>query len=258
MTIDLDAIEREICTSLCGSVYVTQRHGMVAVTLPMTARDGDVIVAYLKPESAGWKITDMGTTMMRLSYEMDLNKILTASRGNLYQALLSESGLNDDDGEIYLLSDAQSLMRNLFRFGQGITRLYDIGMWTKTRTESSFYDDLKEAVINIVGVDNLIENYQANVPNSQDYVIDFKIETNSKRPLYLFGIANKDKARLTTITLQHLSANNDQFDSIAICSNLSELPKKDSSRLMFAANDIAPDMSDINAIQRKIMHRIQA
>lgn len=131
-------------------------------------------------------------------------------------------------------------------------------MWTKTRTESSFYDDLKEAVINIVGVDNLIENYQANVPNSQDYVIDFKIETNSKRPLYLFGIANKDKARLTTITLQHLSANNDQFDSIAICSNLSELPKKDSSRLMFAANDIAPDMSDINAIQRKIMHRIQA
>lgn len=53
-------------------------------------------------------------------------------------------------------------------------------MWTKTRTESSFYDDLKEAVINIVGVENLIENYQANVPNSQDYVIDFKIETNSK------------------------------------------------------------------------------
>lgn len=93
---------------------------MVAVTLPMTARDGDVIVAYLKPESAGWKITDMGTTMMRLSYEMDLNKILTGSRGNLYQALLSESGLNDDDGEIYLLSDAQSLMRNLLGLGKAL------------------------------------------------------------------------------------------------------------------------------------------
>lgn len=256
MTTDLDAIEREICTSLCGSVYVTQRHGMVAVNLPMAARDGDILVAYLKPELGGWKISDMGTTMMRLSYETDLNKILSGSRGNLYQSLLSESGLNDDDGEIFLISDTTSLMRNLFRFGQGITRLYDIGMWTKTRTESSFYDDLKEAVISIVGEDKIIENYIANVPNNLDYPVDFRIETNSKRPLYLFGIANKDKARLTTITLQHLSANNDEFDSIAICSNLTELPKRDSSRLMFAANDIAPDMSDISAISRKIMHRM--
>lgn len=258
MTIDLDAIEREICTSLCGSVYVTQRHGMVAVTLPMTARDGDVIVAYLKPDVGGWKISDMGTTMMRLSYEFDTNRIVSGTRGNLYHSLLTESGLTDDDGEIYLLSDTPGIMRNLFRFGQGVTRLYDIGMWTKTRTESSFYDDLKEAVINIVGEDNFIENYLANVPNSQDYPIDFKIVTNTSRPLYLFGIANKDKARLTTITLQHLAANNEQFDSIAICSNLSELPKKDSNRLMFAANDIAPDMSDINAISRKILHRVNS
>lgn len=256
MTMNLDLLEKELRTSLYGAVSVTQRHGMVAVNLPMVARDGDILVAWLKPDLAGWRISDMGTTMMKLSYEMDFNKILSGSRGSLYQSLLAESGLSDDDGEIYLTSDSQGLMRNLFRFGQGIVRLYDIGMWTKHRTESSFYDDLKETLFTIVGEDKIKENFLANVPNSHDYPIDFRVETNSKRPLYLFGIANKDKARLTTITLQHLSANNDEFDSIAICANLSDLPRKDSSRLMFAANDIAPDMSDIFAISRKILHRV--
>lgn len=255
-TIDLDAIEKEICTSLCGSVYVTQRHGMIAVNLPMSARDGDVIVAYLKPDSGGWKISDMATTMMRLSYEHDLNKILSGTRGKLYQTLLSEVGLNDDDGELFMLTDTPSLTRNLFAFAQGITRIYDLGLWSSSRTESSFYDDLKDTLISIVGEENITEDYLADVPNNGDYPVDFMIETKTKRPLYVFGIGNKDKARLATITLQHLSVNNDSFDSMIICSNASDLPKKDMNRLMFAANDIVPDMSDINSITRKINHRI--
>ncbi|PHM46565.1 DUF1828 domain-containing protein [Xenorhabdus miraniensis] len=256
MTTNLDAIEREICTSLCGSVHVTQRHGMIAVNLPMSARDGDGIVAYLKPDLGGWKISDMATTMMRLSYESDLNRILTGTRGNLYQSLLNESGLHDDDGELYILTDTKNLMRSLFMFGQGITRVYDLGLWSSSRTESSFYDDLKEALISIVGEENLVETYLAEVPNKEDYPIDFMVKTSTKRPLYIFGIGNKDKARLTTITLQHLAANKDNFDSMAICSNVSELPKKDINRLMFAANDIVPDMSDMTSIARKINHRL--
>ncbi|MNF13425.1 hypothetical protein D3C80_2152670 [compost metagenome] len=74
--------------------------------------------------------------------------------------------------------------------------------------------------------------------------------------MFLFGVNGRDKARLTTITLLHLKQVGVKFDSIIVCNDFYELPKKDASRLMSAANDVVPSILDTASIIEKVRHRM--
>jgi len=124
--------------------------------------------------------------------------------------------------------------------------------------ESTFSDDLREVLGRIVGRDQLAEGYKVpGVPNSEDYPVDFFINAPGE-PLYIFGVNNRDKARLTTIILQHLNKHAGRFNSMVVCADVDEIPKADSKRLMNAANDSVASISDVDLIRSKIAHRMRA
>jgi len=257
MTIDIDALQSSLCRTFCSEVTVTLRDGMVSVSLPMSARDGDRLTAYLSQVAGGWRVSDRGTTMMRLSYENDLGRLLTGARGQLFETILSENGLCEDDGELYIDVSADALTRGLFTLGQGLTRVEDIGLWTRNRIESTFYDDLRELLREFVPAQSMDEGYIVpGLPNAESYPVDYLIRTGG-RPLYLFGVNGKDKAMLTTIILQHLQQSPHSFDSMVVCSNIDDIPKQDRRRLMNAANDVIPYIQDAPAIRKKIEHRMR-
>jgi hypothetical protein len=60
----------------------------------------------------------------------------------------------------------------------------------------------------------------------------------SFQPLYLFGVPNRDKARLATIVLQQLNSANLDFNSMVVFQNATDIPHRDLNRLMSAANDM--------------------
>lgn len=200
----------------------------------------------------------MGATLMRLSYENDLAKLLSGARERLFNTVLAEAGISEDDGELYLDVPADALTRGLFALGQGVTRVEDLGLWTRSRTESSFYDDLREIIRQQVGPDRVVEAYVVpDVPSGEDYPVDYFIAT-SGRPLYVFGILNRDKARLTTIILQHLTQNQHKFDSMVVYADVDDIPKPDAKRLMNSANDSVANISDRDVIRGKIANRLAA
>lgn len=258
MSIDPAALQKQLCSTFCQDVKVTLGDGFARVNLPMTGRDGDGFTAYLKPIAAGWRISDMGTTMMRLSYENDLSRLFTGARGKLFETILKESGLSEDDGELYLEVPTDAIPRGLFTLGQGITRVEDIGLWTRSRIESTFYDDLASVLESFLRPDQFERGYVVpGVPNGDSYPVDYFIRTG-RRPLYLFGVSNKEKAMLTTIILQHLIAARQDFDSMVICANIEDIPKLDRRRLTNAANDVVATIQDTDVIRSKIEHRIRA
>lgn len=258
MSIDPVALQKQLCSALCQDVRVTLGDGFARVNLPMTGRDGDSFTAYLKPITAGWRISDMGTTMMRLSYENDLSRLLTGARGKLFETILKEAGLSEDDGELHLEVPSDAIPRGLFTLGQGITRIEDIGLWTRSRIESTFYEDLASVLESFLSPDQFERNYIVpGVPNGDSYPVDYFIRTKS-RPLYLFGVNNKEKAMLTTIILQHLMAARQDFDSMVICANIEDIPKLDRRRLTNAANDVVATIQDTDVIRNKIEHRLRA
>lgn len=252
---DLASIKETLCAAFCDDVAVAARGNILTVSLPMSARDGDSFTTYLSRTTAGWRISDAANTMMRLSYENDLSKLLTGPRLKLFETILSENALQEDDGEIFLEVAADGLVRGLFQLSQGLSRIEDIALWSRNRIESTFYHDLKQAISSIVPAEAFDEAYEPNVSGGEDYAVDYQIRTQG-RPIYLFGVNGKDKARLTTITLLHLKQVGNKFDSIIVCSDIDELPKKDRSRLMAAANDIVPNITDIDALREKIQHRM--
>lgn len=256
MSINISALKDQLCHQLCNSIDIRERHGQMVVSLPMVGRDGDVLTGYIAPDAGGWRISDMGSTLMRLSYEHDINRLLSGPRGKIFMSVLAENGLLEDDGELYCQTSSAQMADKLFSYGMGLTRIADLSLWTRTRTESTFYDDLKTKLHNIVDARKITANFLPSVPNARDYPVDYKVDTGSARPLYVFGVSGRDKARLTTIVLQHLTNNGDNFDSLVICSDTNDIPSKDFNRLMAAANDILPDLSDTAALKLKIQHRM--
>lgn len=258
MNIDLAGLKQQLCNAFCQDVRISLSDGIARVSLPMTGRDGDGLTAYLQPISAGWRISDMGTTMMRLSYESDLSKLFTGARGKLFETILKEGGLAENDGELYLEVSSDAIPHGLFTLGQGLTRVEDIGLWTRSRIESTFYEDLAAVLDGFLPPDQFERGYVVpGVPNGDSYPVDYYIHTR-RRPLYLFGVNTKEKAMLTTIILQHLVAAQQDFDSMVICSNIEEIPKLDRRRLTNAANDVVATIQDTDVIRSKIEHRIRA
>lgn len=259
MTINLESLKAELCRTFCRDVGVTA-HGEneVAVHLPMVGRDGDHLTVYVSEDMGGWRISDKGITMMRLSYENDLDRLLSGARARLFQTVLNESGLEEDDGELISVVSADSLIGGLFSLGQGIVRIEDMGLWTRTRVESAFYDDLREIIASVVPEEGRIESFVVpDVHDAGSYPVDYMIKTPGK-PLYLFGVLNRDKARLATIILQHLSKHAKSFDSMVVFSDMDEIPSLDRRRLIAAANDVVPSIQDRAVIEQKILHRLAA
>lgn len=254
--IETDAIRKALCAAFCEDVVVRARGDLLTVSIPMVARDGDGLTAYLSRTTGGWRISDAANTLMRLSYENDVNKLLGGGRGNLYAQILAESGLQEDDGELYLEVPANGLTQGLFNLGQGITRVEDLALWTTSRVESTFLEDLKTALLSFLPADRIEVDYLVpDLPGAENYPVDFCIHTGG-RPLYLFGVNNQEKARLATIILQHLQHNGSPFESMAVCADFDAIPRKDRNRLMIAANDIVPQAADIASIRQKVKHRL--
>lgn len=258
MNINIQDLQKSLCSSFCRDVIVSKNQEKIVVSLPLVARDGDRLNAYIVPTNSGWKVSDMGTTMMRLSYDHDLSKLLSGSRLDLFESTVSESGLKEDEGEIFVETSGDNLVKGIFNLGQGITRIEELGLWTRSRVENAFYDDLTRIVYDSAPVGSILQDFiLKDVPSAKDYPIDYRIETVG-RPLFIFGVNSRDKARLTTIILHYLQQQNVSFDSMAVCSNIDDLPKPDRNRLMNAANDIVANIEDKAAIKKKIEHRLVA
>lgn len=258
MNVSAESLRESLCVAFCRDVAVVQRADSIAISLPIVGRDGDHLTAYVSPATGGWRVSDKGATLMRLSYENDLSKLLTGARERLFNTVLQESGIQEDDGELFTVVPADALAMGLFALGQGATRIEDLGLWTRGRIESTFSDDLRSVILEAVGRDNVIEGYEVpGLPGSENYPVDFFITTPTM-PLYVFGVSSKDKARLATIILQHLAAYTQKFNSMVVYSDVDEIPRADTRRLMIAANDSVPSITEREGIKAKIAHRMVA
>lgn len=254
-----DDLQNLLCKALCTQASVTLvQDNFWRVATPFVFPDGDAYSLYLQQlPSGGIRISDAGSTMMHLSYENDVDKFRDGTRGRLLQQILAESDLTEDDGEFFVETSANDLGANVFRFGQALTRIHDLSFLNRLRSESTFYEDLRETLRSILSADRLHENHVVpEVPQAADYPVDYFID-GAGAPLYLFGVPNRDKARLATIVLQHLIAAGRDFNSMIVFQNMSDLPRADVSRLTNAANDQVDSLDAAEDLRRKLLRRVR-
>ena len=257
MTMDTEQLKEVLCKSLCEQAEVRlSEEGLWKVMTPFSFPDGDAYSLYVKHlPTGGLRVSDAGLTLMHLSYDNDLDKLRDGTRGKLLQQILAETDLIEEDGEFFIDSPADQIGLSVFRFGQALTRVHDLTFLNRLRAESTFYEDLRELLKDIVGQDRLREAYVVpEVPRGGDYPVDYFV-SDSATPLYLFGVPNRDKARLATIILQHLIAAGRDFNSMIVFQNMSDLPRADVSRLTNAANDQVDSLDATDDLRRKLLRR---
>ena len=252
-------IEGTLCRALCGSVKVKKRgDSLWQVDTPWTFPDGDGYSIYVsQAPTGGLRVSDQGLTMMRLSYENDIAKLREGSRGRLLTQVLADAGLSEDDGEFYLDATAEDLGTSVLHIGQALTRVHDLTFLNRLRVESTFYEDLREKLQIVVGAERLTEGYVLpGIANARDYPVDYFV-SGGTLPLYLFGVPNRDKARLATIILQHLVRSGEDFNSMVVFQNAADLPRADLGRLMNAANDMIDSLDATADFERKLLRRVK-
>lgn len=258
MTLNKDFLKDKLCSLMCAEIGLhEQSQGLLMIETPFFFSDGDPYQIYIKEMPGGLlRLTDMGHTLMHLSYDNDVSKFRDGTRGKLFQQILSEHEVNENNGEFYIDDEIENLSSNIFRLGQTLTKINDLTFLNRARAESTFYEDLSEQLLRIVGEDKIIKDYHyPNMDNSQDYPIDYYIQ-GKYAPLYIFGIANRDKARLTTIILERLLRVNPDFDSLLIFSDLSSVPKQDLARLSNAGGEMIASLDAEEDFSRKLLRKV--
>ncbi len=260
MNTETDQLEKELCKALCAKISLRPRKdGNIMITTPFRFPDGDGFSIYLKRlPSGGVRLSDMGSTLMHLSYEQDVDRLKEGSRLKVYSQILSEMGVDDDDGELFLEAPVTELAQSVFRFGQALTRVHDITFLNRVQVESTFYDDLFHNLSEIVSSEKIIKDYVApNVDKAGDYKADFCI-LGEKRPLLIFGVPNQTKARLATIVIQYLHSQKFEFRGMVVYSDMTSLPRGDVARLTTAANDQISSIEETEALRTKVLDSIAA
>ena len=260
MTLDIAALQDLLCKRLCKDVRVDQRpDGALMLRTHFEFPDGDRYPIHLsQAASGGLRLSDRGHTLMHISYEHDVDAFMDGTRGMLMERIMGESGLHWDGGAFCLDTIPERLPEAIFNFGQALTRVYDLTLLSRSNVGSTFYDDLADLISNWVDETKIQRDYLPEVPNAEVYPVDYRIEGKNDVPIFLYGVLNRDKARLTTIMLSNFHRHDLQFESILVFQNQAEIPRMDLARLSDVGGDMISSLASHQDFNRKLLQRVAA
>jgi len=258
MTPDLDIAIRALRVALSEEIRLEPiQDGVWAIDSPFTFPDGDTYTMFLSALEGGmgWRLSDLGSTWMRISYENDTDKFKNGTRGKLLEQILTEGGVQESNGQFGIEVPTEDLGRGMFQLAQVLSRVYDLTFLNRERTEATFLDDLQEALRKFIPLNRIYKDYEVpNVSDPENYPVDFRIE-GQQGDLYVFAISSSAKARLTTICLQHYLRHKANFESLLVFQDLGAVSKRDLARIANAGGDVLSGLEDAEDLRRKVLKR---
>ena len=255
MALDHAQLERLLCERLCAHVCVHRRHDdVLMLESPFTFPDGDHYPIYLsETPGGGVRLSDRGHTLMHVSYEHDVDSFHEGARASLREQIVRESGIDEEDGIFSLETPPDQVATALFRFGQALTKIHDLTFLSRDRVASTFYEDLRGLLFTMLDEDNVDTDYiLPDVPNGNDYPVDYHFAGRDGRAVFLYGVPGRDKARLTTIMLSHFLLHGLTFESVIVFADQQEIPRLDFARLTNVAGTAVASLDAEGDLRRKI------
>ncbi len=221
--------------------FVEKRPGIFQLIAPFYHEDGDMLEIYLEGIGGNGKIriSDHGMTIMRLSYEYDID---TQNKRRIFDKMLTENQLLENEGRLYLEAGLEVLYPSILQFAQAVGKISNMKLYKREVIKSLFYELLEEFIA------EQLARYQPEpkvlpIPERDDLEVDYSFN-GSPRPLYLFGVKDDTKARLTTISCLEFHRAGIPFKSVAVHEDFEGLSKKDRKRVTSAVDKQFVDLDD--------------
>ena len=221
---------------------------------PLYHEDGDMVDIFLeqgKLSTDTVRICDHGMTLMRLSYSYELN---TPNKERIFQTILSENNVEEVDGNLFIETRQESVYPALLQFAQTVAKITNMQLFRREVIQSLFYEMLEEFINQSLGKFNPRPKTYP-IPNRDELEVDFQFDIKN-RPIYLFGIKDNAKARLSTISILEFQRAKIPFRSFIVHEDFESLGRKDRSRITSAADKQFPSLDDfkehaVEALERE-------
>ena len=259
MPLDAIKLQQLLCEQLCHAIRVVRRpDGRLMLRTGFEFPDGDRFpIQVSETATNGIRLSDMGHTLMHISYGHDIDSFLLGTRRQLLEAIVSESCVSLDGGVFFVDCSLETLPDAIFRIGQTLTRVYDLTFLSQSRAESTFYDDLMNVLKSVIREDMIQIDYVPDkIPNPEVYWVDFKVEGKHDVPVFVYGVPNRDKARLSTAMLSYFHRHKVKFESILVFQDQTEIPRLDLARLSDVGGDMISSLDSVNDLRRKLLERM--
>ena len=207
------------------------RPGIYQLFLPLYHEDGDMIEMYLQEENDMWKISDYAMALMRLSYSYEVD---TENKEKIFQKIISENGLSEDNGNIFITANDEQLYPSILQFATGISKVSSMRYFKREVIDSLFFEQLKEYIY------SELTNYKPEekvfpLKERDDLEAYYAFHPNGY-PVYLFGVKDVPKARLAAICCLEFQKQQQKFRSYVVHEDFEKLSKKDRARLTSACD----------------------
>lgn len=128
MPLETTRLQQLLCENLCKEVRIIRRpDGKLMLRTGFQFPDGDRFPIHVSETATnGVRLSDLGHTLMRISYDHDLDSFLRDARGRLLETIVNESDIGFDGGVLYVECSPEGLPDAVFRFGQTLTRVYEL------------------------------------------------------------------------------------------------------------------------------------
>lgn len=228
---------KDIALRLCNFEVVEKRPGIFQVLGPFYHEDGDMVDVFVEHTRTGFRISDYGMTIMRLSYSTD--KLSKAKRA-IVREIAQASGAAIENGEVVVRAAENDLDAAVFRFVATVTRISAATYFNRQSPQKMFFEELSTFVHAKLERFHPQEDVYP-IPHRDEYKVDYRFN-HRERPVYLFGIAGKSKARLTTISVQFFKQQDLRFRSLAVLADEDAVTGKDKTRLTDAVDTVYPSL----------------
>ncbi len=202
------------------------------VFIPVFHEDGDMLSIYLDTSSSEkMKLRDFGNTLMRVSYTFDID---TQNKRTTLASIVSGLGGEIIDGELLMNTNPEILPNTILQFSQLVAKVSNIEILRNELIKSLFFENLKEFVF------DQFKKYEVQTEfrptKDKDLVVDYKLQTANKRPIYMFGVNKDPKASKVIITCLTFQKQKIPFRSLIIHENFDSISNFNRSQLTNAAD----------------------
>jgi hypothetical protein len=235
-----------------GRVGIKQkRPGIYQLLLPIYHEDGDMVDLFITPSGDNkYALCDYGLTIQRLAYSYEID---TENKETILQKIITENRLTEQEGNICLETKPETIYSDIMHITQAYAKIGSMRYFKREVIENLFYEILDEFV------EQELQDFkpQKNVtpiPNRDDLVVDYSFRPNG-HDIYLFGVKDAYKARLTTINCLEFQKAHLRFHGWVVNENFDKLPKNDRIRLTNAVDKQFTSLDEFKISARSFLER---
>lgn len=232
----LQDIIKEFRESACGEIDLTSSGiNRYLVHVPFSFTDGDHYVIILRQEGNKWVLSDEGHTFMHLSYELRDREFEEGNRRKIIDEVLNSYQIENRAGELVLIIPLSRYGDALFTFVEAITRITDVTFLSREVVKTTFREDFIRIVSeksNEADIKDIIFDYRHSVHDPDGkYPVDARLNGTTSRQVLIFAIGNDAQCQTTTIVLHQWEKWQEQFHSIAVFRDQTEINRLYLARL---------------------------